>query len=291
MNDREVLVLGKLTIWVVGAAGKLGTELVNHLKKNVDYKVIGTDMDVDVTDMDAINTSMDIYRPDVVINCASLSDAAYCEKNMVEAFKVNALGARNLAIASRRINAKLIQMSTDDVFDGKSTGYLTEFDTPVPTSVYGKSKLAGENYVRELNPKHVIVRSSWVYGASKKGDYFSYVVDHAKKNEPFEAAMDHISSPTSVKILSDFVEDLVTRTEYGIYHASCEGACTRYGFATAILNGLGYNPALAKATFTNKHGVQKSTLLENLMMKMTEIHEMPSWQDGLKDYLTEMKEV
>ena len=102
---------------------------------------------------------------------------------MVEAFRVNALGARNLAAVTRRLNAKLIQLSTDDVFDGKSSGRMTEFDFPDPQTVYGKSKLAGENYVKELNPKHLIIRSSWVYGAASgeaHQDYFSYVVEKGK---------------------------------------------------------------------------------------------------------------
>lgn len=122
-------------------------------------------------DMQAVDHAMDVYRPTIVINCASISDAEYCESHMVEAFKINALGARNLASASRRINAKMIQLSTDDIFDGKTSGRLTEYDTPAPQTVYGKSKLAGENYVRELNPKHLIIRSSWVYSAAK-GNYF-----------------------------------------------------------------------------------------------------------------------
>ena len=285
--------MSKNAIWITGAEGRLGSSLVDLLKKDMDHKVVGTDMDVDITDMEAVEQSIKVYRPNIVINCASISDAAYCEKNMVEAFKVNALGARNLAAATRSVNAKMIQLSTDDVFSGLSAGQLTEFDVPDPQSVYGKSKYAGENYVKELNPKHLIVRSSWVYGAaneSAKEDYFSYVVNHGKSNTPFEAPLDRIGSPTSADVLAAFINCLLDKTEYGIYHASCEGMCSRHEFATAILALMGYDTELAKGYFSVENRGRISILLENLMMKMTEIYIMPQWFDELKAYIEKNKE-
>ena len=121
----------KNTIWVTGAAGRLGSALVQMLCQDTENKVIGTDRaEVNITDLEAVDAAMDVYHPTVVINCASMSDPEECEKNMVEAFKINALGARNLAMATQRTNSKIIQMSTDDVFEGKSGIRLTEFDTP-----------------------------------------------------------------------------------------------------------------------------------------------------------------
>lgn len=278
----------KNAIWITGAEGRLGSALVELLKKDMDNKVVGTDMDVDITDMEAVEQAIKVYRPNIVINCASISDADYCEQNMVEAFKVNALGARNLAAASRSANAKIIQLSTDDVFSGKKAGHLTEFDLPDPESVYGKSKLAGESYVRELNPKHLIVRSSWVYGAANenaKEDYFSYVVGHGKSHTPFEAPLDRIGSPTSADVLAGFISCLLDKTEYGVYHASCEGMCSRHEFATAVLALTGYDTELAKGYFSVENRGRISILLENLMMKMTEIYTMPQWFDELKDYI------
>lgn len=281
--------MAKNTIWITGASGKLGVALINELQKNVDNKIIGTDLDVDITDSQAVNHAVNMYRPTIIINCASISNADYCESHMVEAFKVNALGARNLATAAHHVNAKIIHISTDDIFAGKTSGYLTEFDSPNPVTVYGKSKLAGENYVRELTAKHLIIRSSWVYGLGH-GDYFSYVAEQGKNNTPFEAPVDHISSPTSAKELAKFIVTLIDESEYGIYHASNEGACSRFDFAKAILHGLGYDTTLAKGVFSEKNGGQTSTLLENLMMKMTGIYEMPHWQDSLNEYLESIKE-
>lgn len=276
----------KDTIWITGAAGKLGKRLVKLLQEDTTNKVIATDMDVDITDMEAVHQHMDIYHPTVIINCASLSDMDYCEKNMVDAFKVNALGARNLAAESRRINAKIIQLSTDDVFSGKRPERLTEFDTPDPQSVYGKSKYAGENYVRELNPKHIIIRSSWVYGQGK-GDYFSYVIEKAKANESFEAPLNRISTPTSAGELAHFILTLLQRSEYGVFHASCEGAASRHEFARTILALAGYDPTLAVGAFEGTE--TSSTLLENLMLKMTDIYEMPHWQTALKEHIENWK--
>ncbi|MCM1158092.1 MAG: NAD(P)-dependent oxidoreductase [Bacteroidales bacterium] len=282
--------MSKNSIWITGAEGRLGSALVQLLNEDVENKVVGTDRDVDVTDMEAVEQAANVYHPNIVINCASISDVECCEKNMVEAFRVNALGARNLASVTRRLNAKLIQLSTDDVFDGKNSGRMTEFDIPDPQTVYGKSKFAGENYVKELNPKHLIIRSSWVYGAAdgkKAQDYFSYVVQQGEAQASFEAPFDRISTPTSAGELARFINCLLDKTEYGIYHASCEGVCSRYEFARTILALMGYDSSLVKGTFSSNDGKQVSTLLENLMMKMTEIYTMPQWIDDLKAYVAE----
>lgn len=286
--------MSKNSIWITGAEGRLGSALVQLLKEDVNNKVVGTDReDVDITDIEAVEQAANVYHPDIVINCASISDVECCEKNMVEAFRVNALGARNLAIVTRRLNAKLIQLSTDDVFDGKTSGHMTEFDIPDPRTVYGKSKLAGEDYVKELNPKHLIIRSSWVYGAANgeeaAQDYFSYVVEQGKNHTSFEAPFDRISTPTSAGELARFISCLLDKTEYGIYHASSEGVCSRYEFARTILALMGYDSSLVQGTFSKNNGGQVSTLLENLMMKMTEIYSMPQWLDDLKAYVEEFK--
>ena len=279
--------MSRESIWVTGAEGKMGAALVYLLKQDLRYKVVGTDTDVDVTDMDAVDQAIDVYRPSVVINCASISNLEACERDMVQAFKVNALGARNLAVASARVNAKLIQLSTDDVFAGKSGARLTEYDNPTPSCVYGKSKLAGENYVRELNPKHVIVRSSWVYGTGRD-DYFTYVVDHAKRGEPFHAFMDNVATPTSALSLAKFILAIMDKNEYGIFHASCEGSCSRHRFAKTILQGLGYDENLVIGEYGGDQAT--CTWLENLMMKMTEVYEMPQWEADLTAYMERYKE-
>lgn len=275
----------KYSIWITGASGKIGSRLAKILKADTDNRVVATDTDVDITDINEVISAADIYKPDVIINCASISDAKYCEDNMIEAFRVNALGARNLAMASRKHNCKIIHLSTDDVFEGKKCDRQTEFDDTQPISVYGKSKLAGEGFVRELNPKHLIVRSSWVYGIGKC-DYFSYVKSMGESGEKFNAPTNKISTPTSADTLAEFICSLVDKSEYGIFHASCEGSCNRYEFAVAILESLGYDKSLAVADDSEEASV---TLLENLMLKMTGIYEMPDWKTDFEQYVKSIK--
>lgn len=277
----------KNSIWITGASGRIGKELVKRLKENTDNRVVATDKDVDITDSKAVMSAAEIYRPDVIINCSSISDAKYCEENMIEAFKVNALGARNLANAARKVNAKIVQLSTDDVFASNGDVRLTEFDTPNPVSVYGKSKLAGENYVKELNPKHLIIRSSWVYG-SGTSHFFSYIREKGAANESFEVPENYISTPTCADTLADFICTIIEKSEYGIFHASSEGSCTRLEFARSVLEGLGYDVNLAVPK-KSEDGLVYSTLLENLMLKMTGLYEMPDWKEDLDKYIKNNK--
>lgn len=278
--------MAKKSIWVTGASGRLGSALVKMLKQDIENKVVATDMDVDITNLKDVTQHAEVYRPNIVINCASLSNGEYCENNKVEAYKVNALGARNLAIASHHVNAKIIHLSTDDIFEGKTEGSMTEFDIPAPVTIYAKSKLAGEEYVRELNPKHLIVRSSWVYGIGHD-DYFSFVAENGKNGTTFDAYTNKISSPTSSEALAEFIVSMIEKSEYGIFHASSEGQCTRYEFAQAILADMGYDVSLAKPVESEK---AESTVLENLMMKMTEVYEMGSWEKDLAAYIRSIKE-
>ena len=283
------------SIWLTGSEGRLGTALLNVLKKNTDYKIVDTDMDVDITDFDAVEHAIDSYRPVIVINCASVSSKDFCEENRVEAFRVNALGARNIAVATRSKNAKLIHFSTDDVFSGVSYRAKNEFDQPTPNTVYGQSKLAGENFVRELNPKHLIVRSSWVYGLAKnvdenRSDFYYEVLEHGKKGEAFNVPINVIGTPTSATELARFFSRILHSNEYGLYHAACEGACTRREFARAVLELNGFDPNLAVGVCVGDERSVVSTILENLMIKMTGVYEMKPWHEALKEFVAKEKE-
>ncbi len=274
------------SIWITGADGKLGSVLKRVLKGNVEYRIVTTDTDVDVSDYEAVQRAMDIYKPNIVINCAGIDKEA-SKKDEILAYKVNAIGARNLAIATRSHNAKIIHISTDDVFKYHSEGKYNEFDLAMPKGIYGKSKLAGENFIRELNPKHLIIRSSWVYGKGNE-DYFSYVVDKAQKNESFEASKDVIGTPTNCETLAKFILSIFDKNEYGIYHVSDEGFCSRFEFALFILTKMGYDPNLVQGVFT-QGGKISSTVLDNLMMRITQVYSMPDWKEDLETYIKGQK--
>ena len=134
-------------VWIVGSEGQIG-EAINDVLNPLEIEVLNTDKnELDITETDEVLRFGEINRPDVIINCAGLTDIELCEKEPEEAFRVNALGARNLSIVARKTGAKMVQLSTDDVFDGLAKKPYTEFDDTNPATVYGRSKRAGENYV------------------------------------------------------------------------------------------------------------------------------------------------
>ena len=154
-------------IWIVGSSGHVGSAL-NKILNAWEYEIIMTDKDeVDIADEKQVGTYIRCNRPDVIINCAGCTNPAFCEENVEEAYKVNAVGVRNIAQEAESIHAKLIQLSTDDVFDLQSDRPYNEFDDVHPKNIYGKSKYAGELFVKQLMTRYVIIRSSWIYGIGK----------------------------------------------------------------------------------------------------------------------------
>ena len=279
---------GRNSIWLAGAKGQLGQAILREIKAQNDLIVVlTTDQDVDITDMAEVSRFVITNHPSVIINCAGMTDVAACDADKVKAYKVNALGARNMAAAARMVDAKIIHVSTDDVFAGDSQEELTEFDVTMPTSVYGKSKLAGEMMVRELNPKHLVIRSSWSYGEGK--NFMTDLITKIDAGEKVEVACDQVSTPTSMDALAKGILSLMRGNEYGVYHVSCEGSCTRYEFAKKILELTGKDVSLIQPVLAKdiKDGHQRPmhSVLENLMMKMTGIYTMPEWEEDLEDYL------
>lgn len=279
---------GRECIWLTGAKGQLGQAILRQIKAQNELTVVlATDQDVDITDMTEVSRFAITNHPSVIINCAGMTDFEACTADKVQAYKVNALGARNMAAAARMVDAKIIHISTDDVFDGNSATELTEFDVTMPTSVYGKSKLAGEMMVRELNPKHLVIRSSWSYGEGK--NFMTDLLERVDAGEKVGVALDQVSTPTSMDALAKGILNLMRGNEYGVYHVSCEGSCTRYEFAKKILEMTGRDvsmiqPMVAK-DIQGGHQRPMHSVLENLMMKMTGIYQMPEWEADLNEYL------
>ena len=279
-----------LKVWIAGAGGQIGRAL-NDVLDPMQIEALNTDVDeLDITDTDEVINFGTVNRPDVIINCTGITDTDECEENPEHAYRVNALGARNLSIVARKCGSKIVQLSTDDVFDGQGNEPLNEFDTATPDTIFGKSKLAGENFVRELNPKHLIVRSSWVY--AKEGSCFvNSVIRQAKEGGVIQVAAEQYSSPTSAKVLADFVMKMIDANEYGIYHASCEGCCSRVEAAEEILRCMGQDPTDRIEEISAEAGKNspRRTDLQNLMMKVTGIYQMPDWKDAMRDYIQELR--
>ena len=275
-------------IWVCGSRGQIG-QAVNDVVDKLEFEMLDTDMDdLDVTDTDEVLRFGEMNRPDIIINCSGMTDIEACEENPSMAYKVNALGARNLAIVASKMQAKMVQLSTDDVFDGKSTAPYTEFDVTNPVTVYGKSKLAGENYVKEFTSKHFIVRSTWVYG--KGSNFITNFLQRTKEGGEIAVASDQFGSPTSANELARFLLHLVHTSEYGTYHATNRGICSRYAFAEEILKMTGKQVTLqpVPTVMDELSKVRPAyAVLDNFIMSMVPVYDFPQWQDSLREYLTE----
>lgn len=275
-------------IWVCGSRGQIG-QAVNDVVDKLEFEMLDTDLDdLDVTDTDEVLRFGEMNRPDIIINCSGMTDIEACEENPSMAYKVNALGARNLAIVASKMQAKMVQLSTDDVFDGKSTAPYTEFDVTNPVTIYGKSKLAGENYVKEFTSKHFIVRSTWVYG--KGSNFITNFLQRVEEGGEIAVASDQFGSPTSANELARFLLHLVHTSEYGTYHATNRGICSRYAFAEEILKMTGKQVTLQPVpTLMDELSKVRPAyaVLDNFIMSMVPVYDFPQWQDSLREYLTE----
>ena len=270
------------TIWVTGAEGRMGQAIVRHLDSR-KYTVFSTGHEIDVTDLKAVTDYVHNIRPDWVINCAGLVGIQKAEENRVEAYRVNALGARNVAIASESAGASIIHLSTDDIYPQPLKSSVNEFDIPYPYTVYGKSKLAGERFVTELNPRHIIVRSSWVYTALPQ-DIVMRAITAIKAGETFEVPVNQYAAPTSVTTYAKFIIAVMESGEYGTFHATTKGLTSRYEFVEEIVRNAGLSAA--GVVGTSDPDAAYRIELENLMIQLTDIYEMPTWQDDLRAYMT-----
>ena len=280
-----------LKVWIVGSEGQIG-EAINEVLDPLEIEVLNTDKNaLDITETDEVLHFGEINRPDVIINCAAITDVELCEKQPEEAFRVNALGARNLSLVARKTGAKMVQLSTDDVFDGLAQKPYTEFDNTNPKTVYGKSKCAGENYVKEFTHKHFIIRSNWVFG--KGNNFVNRVLEAADQGRALAVAEDQYGSPTSAKDLARIILHLIRTNEYGTYHATCQGVCNRYEFAKEILRLAGKEEQLNPVP-TPQSDLSSArpayAVLDNFILRIIDVYEIPGWKDSLEEFMKEKRE-
>ena len=271
-------------LWITGAQGHVGAALRRQLDP-ARYELLATDREVDIADREAVSAFVRSHYPDVIINCAGLSSATACEADPDRAFRVNALGVRNLAAQAQAVNATLVQMSTDDVFTKVNSHPYNEFDTPCPSSVYGRSKLAGEQFVTTLCTRYVIVRSSWVYGIGE--DFVSTVL--AAAADPgcpwLMVPTDLTGCPTSADDLAMVVEELIENNCLGIYHAVSRGWCSRYDYAREILRCA---HAEDKLELHPTHAVEAGasySVLDNMMLRLEGLRQPREWREALREYI------
>ena len=294
-----------MKVLVTGIKGLLGTELSNILTQQKD-DVSGLDLEgssstavpriygVDLCDFDPTYEIITRLNPDVVIHCAAQANVDECERNPEMAYKMNAMAARNVAIACQRFDTAMLYISTDYVFcghDTPKTGY-TEYDEPSPVGVYAKTKLEGERQVKEFVLKHYIVRPAWLYG-SKRSNFITQIADALINNKTTKQVEDMISSPTNVKDLAAAIAFLVKTGSFGTYHVTNSGWASRYEVACYIADLLSAPRSL----------IQKCKLsdlkllaprpgfsgLNHFTWKLNGYKHLRSWQDAVKEFLLENK--
>jgi dTDP-4-dehydrorhamnose reductase len=230
-----------MRIYITGAKGQLGRALMRRLAQ---HDLLGVDLpEVDLTDLSAARSSIAAFRPDVIIHAAAYTDVDGAARNSDLAYRVNALGTRNVAVAGEAIGAALLAISTNEVFDGaKSEPYL-EFDSTNPINPYARSKLAAEQFVRDLTRCFYVVRTAWLY-SSGGNNFVRKIIARAEEHGRLQVVTDEVSSPTYAEDLITAIEQLIVTGAYGIYHFTNEGACSRYEFAQKILelSGRGHIP-------------------------------------------------
>ena len=234
-NERALRVL------VTGASGQVGREVVELLRGGRQNEVLGLGhSDLDIADRERVLQVMGEWEPDIVINAAANTAVDACEDNVDRAFAANALGPRNVAEGARNVGAYLLHISTDFVFDGTSGSPYGEWDQTNPLSVYGRSKLAGEQEVLSLLPGSAVVRSSWICGRYG-GNIVKTVLRMADSPSPLRFVDDQRGSPTFAADLAVMLVRLAISRMPGIFHVTNQGATTWYGFAGDVLAAAGHD--------------------------------------------------
>ncbi len=274
-----------MKIVVTGANGQLGREIAGRYGDQ--HQLVLTDVDnLDITDYEAVREFLTAIKPAAVIHCAAYTNVDGAESDREGAFRVNAAGTRNLAAGCRDLAARMVYISTDYVFDGETDRPYRENDVPHPLNVYGTTKLQGENFVREIAPRHYILRTAWLYGEGK--NFVRTMLKLARERDSLQVVNDQIGTPTYTKDLATAIFKLLAADAYGTYHASNNGAASWYDFAVKIFELAGVKTPVAPvptAAFPRPARRPKYSVLENYRLAGTVGDPMRPWEEALADYL------
>lgn len=279
-----------MRILLIGAGGQLGSDLVKVLPR--ENLVPLTHAELEVCDPDSIRRAMETHRPDLVINTAAWHRVDDIEGEPAPAFQVNAYGARNLALACRDFDCALMHLSTDYVFDGCKRSPYGEADPPNPISAYGISKLAGEQFIRYLWPRHYVVRSSGLYGVAgssgKGGNFVETMLRLAREGRAIRVVDDQVLTPTYTADLARALVALAASGRYGLYHVSNSGECSWYQFTAKIFELSGIAADLSPTT-SETYGAPARrpaySVLAHEAMRMAGVEEPRHWSEALSAYL------
>jgi len=282
-----------MRVAVIGGNGQLGREVASAFAHEGHAVTNFTHQDVEIYALESVRTSLAAIRPEVVVNTAAFHHVEKCEAEPGLAFAINGIGARNLALVTAETDAKLLHISTDYVFDGqKGTPYVEE-DVPAPLNVYGNTKLSGEFFVRSVNPRHFVVRTSAIYGENPcraKGglNFVELMLKLSKEKTELRVVDDEFVSPTPAAQIAQQLVAMSRSTDYGLYHATTEGSCSWFEFASAIFELTNTKIRLEPARpgeFPAKVARPKYSVLENRALKSKSLSVFTHWKVGLEKYL------
>jgi dTDP-4-dehydrorhamnose reductase len=272
------------TVLATGAGGMVGAYLPDD--------VVRTDVpDLDVTDRDAVDAALEQHRPDVVFHLAAETNVDRAEQQPDRAYLINAIGTQNVALACARHGAELVYVSSAQVFDGEKHDPYHEFDDTAPKTVYGRSKLAGEEFVRRLVPHHFIVRAGWMIGGGPTGEkkFIAKMLEHAERQGKIVAVNDKFGSPTRAQDLVAAVWALLDTGRYGTVHLVNPGAVTRLDIARVVRDvlDLPYEiEAVDSTRFPLPAPRGRSEVMDNLVLRLIGLdHLMPHWEEAVREYL------
>lgn len=276
-----------MKVFVTGAGGMLAKSVIRALETEGHDVLALRREDADVTRFDALIHPIRTFRPDWVFHLAAFTKVDECESRQDHAFLVNGLGAKNVALAAADCAAAVLTISTDYVFGGDATRPYREYDPPAPRSVYGASKWAGEQAVREATPRHLIVRTSWLFGRGGP-NFIDTILARARAGEALRVVDDQRGSPTWTHDLARGLMDLAAAGQYGTYHCTNAGDCTWYDLAAYALDRAGVRAPLERTdskTFARPAPRPSYSVLDLHWFDHVTGRPMPSWTSAVDRYL------
>ncbi len=285
-------------IWLIGNKGMLGSDVEGALINN-QFTYFASDLDTDITDINSLKSFASGKDIQWVINCSAYTAVDNAEDDSETAFRINAEGVRNVALVAKEIDAVLIHISTDYVFDGTKEGEYYEDDSTVPTGVYGKSKLRGEEYISEIIEKFFIIRTSWLYG-EKGNNFINTMLRLFNERDEVSVVSDQWGSPTYTVDLASFIIEIIRTksSNFGIYHFSCEGRINWHEFASYIYHKSGelnlidkevVVKAIPTSGFPTKAQRPENSYLSKEKVRKAFGFVIPGWKDSVDRYLNNMK--
>lgn len=275
------------TILITGSRGQLGIAINKFYADRQDVQIINTDVqELDITDKADVMKKVKQFHPDIIINCAAHTQVDACETEEEKAYLLNAEGPRILSLAANEVDAVLVHISSDYAFDGRKTTPYVEGDAYNPQSVYGKTKLAGEEFVRNIAKKYFIVRTAWLYGEGK--NFVNTMLKLAENHKEVRVVADQFGTPTSAEEVAKVIGLLCESEKYGTYHATCEGACSWAEFSETIFALCGKDTKVIRVS-TDEYGAPASrplySILENRKLAQEFGYRMEAWENAFRKYI------